>query len=173
MLKKNQISALKYLISVSKEGTTLTKRILWFLLDNFSGKGVCITLTEGKGGFTKKEIQEAAFGLGRMQSVAYSTHLGAIMRVTGRTVFFDFGYGNFDSKRGSSLFNSDGQFAGAPLDTVLEPGYASQGMPLRYTFWLSKEGCYKKAELLKATKRTLNKIDLKNSGLYPHVDGSA
>jgi hypothetical protein len=163
-----QIAALKYLIFKSKDGNELSKRVLAFLIDSSEGltKDVCLSLVAGREGYGAEEIHGAADGAYNMQSCDGTTHLDQVFYVMGSELGFSYCYGDFDSTRADDPFNNDGQFAGVPLSTVSRPGLAAEGMPVRFTFWLSKGNYSRDAELVVATREDLESINLKKPGLY-------
>jgi hypothetical protein len=172
MITQKQIAALKYLIFNAKNGTELSKRILAFLIDRSEGltREVCLTLIEDREGYTKKEIDSAARGVGGMISCNCTTHLSALASLSGSELCFSSHYGDFDPKRSGKKFSSAGIFAGAPLDMVTDPSNAQEGLPMRYTFWLAKKYYSDTAELVTATRADLDLIDLNKSGLYPNSE---
>lgn len=166
MVTKKQISALKYMIFISKNGNELSKRVLAFLIDQSEGltREVCLTLVADREGYTADEIREVAHGVHAMQSANCTTHLHALLSAMGSELTFSVHYGDFDPTRSGDPFNSDGQFFGAGR-AVSRPGLAREDMPLRYTFWLSKEHYSRRAALVVATHSYLEQIVLR-SGLY-------
>lgn len=172
MITQTQIAALKYLIFNAKNGTELSKRVLTFLIDQSQGlkREVCLTLVEDREGYTGKEIDSAARGVSGMVSCNCTTHLGALASLSGSELFFSVHYGDFDPKRSGDKFSSAGIFAGAPLSMVSHPSNAQEGLPMRYTFWLAKKHYSRTAELVTATRKDLDLIDLNKSGLYPNSE---
>lgn len=155
----------------SGNGNELSKRILAFLIEKSTDltKEVCLTLTEGKHGYSADEIRDAAFGISDMQSANGATHLYEIMCVMGSKLSFSLHYGDFNPFRPSPL-NTDGQFAGWPRDKVSDPGACTEGMPLRYTFWLSEDSYSRVAKLVVTNRAELEEIDLTKPGLYPILE---
>ncbi len=174
MFTPKQISALRYMIFNAKNGTELSKRVLAFLIES-SGeitKEVCLSLVADREGYTADEISAAGHGVGSMKSSNGTTHLGQILHVMGSDLRFSFHYGDFDPTRNDDPFNSDGMFAGCENSQVSRPGLSREGMPMRYTFWLSKQDYSPQATLIVATREELERIDLKKPGLYPFFEGS-
>lgn len=167
MVTAKQIAALKYMIFRSKDGTELSKRILAFLIEESKGltRSVCLTLMEGREGYTADEIQTAAHGVSDMLSGNGTTHLHEICLVMGWGVTFSLHYGDFDPSRNGNPMNTDGQFAGVREDQVSRPGLARKGMPLRYTFWFAAKEYSRQAELVIATREKLEQMEIKKSGL--------
>lgn len=175
MTTQNQIAALKYLIFAAKDGTHLSKRILSFLIDESEAltKEVCLSLVANREGYTGEEISAAADGVFRMSNSNCSTHLGEIVCVMGVNLKFSAHYGDFDPSRGDCRLNCDGIAAGRTIQQVYDPGLTREGMPIRYTFWLSKNHYSEQATLVVATLEKLNQIDLAKPGLYPYLEQSA
>lgn len=172
MVTAKQVAALKYLIFKAKDGTETSKRILAFLIeqsDRFTQE-VCCTLTEGHEGFSGEEIHEAAIGVGSMQSSNCTTHIDQVLQVMGCRFSFSVHYGDFNPARKGDPFNTDGIFAGLPEDRVTRPGQVREGLPCRYTFWLSREPYSRKANRVRVKRATLNQIDLLKPGLYPSLE---
>lgn len=163
-----QISALKYMIFNTKDGVDLSKRILAFLIDKSEGltKEVCVSLVKDREGYTEEEISDAGYGVSAMESCNCNTHIHALMCLMGSELQFSFHYGDYDPRRVGDPFNTDGQFAGSKAAFVPDERLLLEGLPLRYTFWLSKESYSRSVELVVATKEKLEQIDLKKSGLY-------
>ncbi len=171
MLTPRQITALRYLIYRSTNGTELSKRILFLLIEasvNFTQE-VCLTLVEDREGFTGTEIHEAALGLGAMQSSNCSTFLDQILIAMGSPFCFSVHYGDFNPSR-PKPFNCDGIFEGWPLEIVSSPDMATAGMPMRYTFWLAETSYTDSANLIVADYDRLNAIDITRPGLYPILE---
>lgn len=172
MVTAKQIAALKYLIFIAKDGTDLSKRVLAFLLDASEGltKDVCLTLVADREGYTADEISAAAYGVDSMKSRNGTTHINQILHAMGIELKFSVHYGDFDPTRTDDPFNSYGQFAGLKAHEATEPGLVREGMPLRYTFWLSKEHYSLQATLVVATREKLEQINLEKPGLYPSLE---
>ncbi len=167
MITEKQIAALRYVIFKAKNGTELTKRILALLIEKSENmtKEVCVTLVEYREGYTKQEIDDAAHGLGAMKSCNCTTHINEIMHVLGSGFRFSVHYGDFDPTR-KKRFCSSGIFSGFPKDVVPMEGLTQEGLPMRYTFWLSKECCSEEATYVATTREELEKFNLGKSGLY-------
>ena len=168
MFTVKQIAALKYMIFKSKDGTELSKRVLAFLIDYSMGltKEVCLTLMEGRDGYTAEEIDKAARGVGAMASSNCCTHVQELLHVMGSDFHFSVHYGDFDPGRTGDPFSSNGMFPGLDVSQVPRPELVIEGMPLRYTFWLAREYYSRKSALVVPTFEQLDRIDLKKSGLY-------
>lgn len=172
MLTTQQVAALKYLIfkAEPQAGSVgdLTKRILAFLIDQSDGltKDVCVTLWDGRDGFTGAEIGHAALFEGRFHSCNCTTHLNVLMVLSGaEDVRFDCHYGHPNNGE----FDTLGQFPGfdpAQTGGVVHPKDA----PIRYTFWLSKGFYSRTATQIPVTREMLNAIDLAKPGLYPELE---
>jgi len=169
---EKQIAALRYLIFRAKNGTDLSKRVLAFLIASSEGltKDVCLTLIENREGYSADEIHEAGRGVGGLQSSCGTTFIDQILIAMGSTLAVSVHYGDFDPSRPSNPFNTDGQFAGWPKDKLSQPESGRTGMPLRYTFWLSKRPYSRQASLVVATREALEKINLKKPGLYTDLE---
>lgn len=172
MFTTKQIAALKYLIFNAKDGTELSKRVLAFLIESSERltKEVCLSLVANREGYTAEEISAAGLGVGCMNSSQGTTHLNEIFDVMKCKLSFSLHYGDFDPTRENDPFNCDGQFAGLDLSKVHRPGLAREGMPTRYTFWLSKKLYSRQATLVIATREELEQINLKQPGLYPELE---
>ena len=170
--KAKQIAALKYMIFVAKNGTELSKRVLGFLIDQSKEltKEVCLTLVADREGYTADEVNAAAYGVDAMKNCNYTTHLNQLLHVMGSELTFSIHYGDFDPARIDDPFNSDGQFVGWDESQVSRPGLIREGMPLRYTFWLSKQLYSRQATLVVAKREKLEQIDLEKPGLYPSLE---
>ncbi|RJO58897.1 hypothetical protein C4546_04840 [Candidatus Parcubacteria bacterium] len=167
MVTARQIAALKYLIFVTRTDIPLTKQILAFLIDRSEEltKDVCLTLVADREGYSGKEIHALALALDEIRS---RIHLNELLLAMGCELIFSFHYGDFDPSRSDKIFSTAGQFAGAPEHLVsTDPELAQEGMPMRYTFWLSRGYYSRQATLVIATRETLEQIDLKRPGLYP------
>lgn len=169
MFTSKQIAALKYIIFKAQNGTELSKRVLAYLIDKSEGltKEVVLTLVANREGYKADEISKAALGVGEMQSSGGPTHINALLDVMGTELKFSFHYGDFDPNRTDDPLNCDGQFPGVPEHKLSRPGLGRKGMPLRYTFWISKENYSRKATLIVTTREELDQINLKKPGLYP------
>lgn len=172
MVTPKQIAALKYMIFIAKNGTDLSKRVLAFLIDQSEEltKDVCLTLVADREGHTADEIRAAAHGVHGMGSCNGTTHLDQLLHVMGSKFSFLYHYGDFDPDRIGNPFSSAGQFAGCSSAQVSNPELLREGMPLRYTFWLSEESYSRHATLVVATREELEQIDLKKPGLYPNIE---
>ena len=174
MVTSKQIAALRFMIFNAKDGTELSKRILAFLIgqSNELTKEVCLTLVANREGYTADQISKAAYGVGNMRSGGGTTHLDEILDVMGSEFGFSVHYGDFDPTRTGDPFNCDGQFAALRnlASSVSDPGTLREGMPLRCTFWFSKQNYSREAALVIATREELEQIDLTRSGLYPSLE---
>src|ERR1700730_10830628 len=105
-----QIAALKYLIAESKNGTDLTKRILFFLIDASKGmtRNVSVGLSQDREGYTAKEIHEAGHGMSSLESCNCTTHLNELTTLMGCRRGFSMHYGAYDAE---GHFSTYGQFA--------------------------------------------------------------
>jgi hypothetical protein len=173
MATRKQIAALKYMIFISRDGVDLSKRVLAFLIDQSEEltREVCLTLVENREGYSADEIDAATHGIDRMMSCNCTTHLNALEEMIGSGLFSYLHYGDFDPTRVGDPFNNDGQFPNCRIDQVMRPGLIMQGMPLRYTFWLSRKPFSWEATQVIATRKELEKINLKSSGLYQYESG--
>lgn len=172
MFKSKQIVALKYMIFRSKDGNELSKQVLALLVDSSERltKDVCLSLVADREGYTIDEISTVVSGVGEMQNSYGTTHINEILDVMGSKLKFSYHYGDFDPSRTDDSFNCDGQFAGHSESKVSRPGLVREGMPLRYTFWLSKDDYSRQATLVVATREDLEQINLKKPGLYPSLE---
>ncbi len=165
MFTSNQIKALKFLIIVSKVGSDLAKRSMLFLIDHSEEltKEVCLSMVEGRKGFDEVDIRDAAT-MDAMNSSNCPTHLHEVMLAMGSKFHFHLHYGDFSPRRMGDKFNNDGQFAGWPVEKVSlnrnPQGLVKEGMPLRYTFWLSRESHSRKATFVPVSLKQLKKIKL-------------
>lgn len=151
MFTEMQIDSLKYLI-LKTDRTDLAKQMMIFLINQSLGltKDVCFTLIAGREGYTAEEIDEAR-RIG-------TDHLFHILRSTGSTLMFTSHYGDFDPARGGDPMNCDGMFAGAEgVVSNPDPAMFKKGMPMRYTFWLAKDGYSRKAELIVTSREEIEK----------------
>ncbi|MEK7570196.1 MAG: hypothetical protein AAB515_02040 [Patescibacteria group bacterium] len=167
---KQTILTLKYLISKSKDGDDIAKRILFFLIDNSNGltEQVSMTLTQDHDGYTKDEIHTAAHKLDYMRSSNGTTHLSEIMLIMGAELGFSTHYGHYNEM---GKLDTEGMFPGCG---ELAPGHENdrEDMPLRYTFWLAEKDYGHSGQgrsLVTPPKQELMKIDMSNSELYPHL----
>ena len=172
MFTSKQIAALRYMIFNAKNGTELSKRVLAFLIDQSEKltKEICLTLVANREGYTADEISDAAYGVHGMKSCNGTTHLDQIFHVMGSKFGFSYHYGDYDPARIDDPFNSAGQFAGCGVRSVTDPELVREGMPLRYTFWLSKKNYSRQAALVIATREELEQINLEKPGLYPTLE---
>jgi hypothetical protein len=172
MFTFKQIAALRYMIFNAKNGTELSKRVLAFLIEASEEltKEVCLSLVADREGYTADEILAAGCGVSSMESCNGTTHLDQILHAMGSELRFSVHYGDFDPARTDDSFNSDGQFAGCSRSQVTRPGLVREGMPLRYTFWLSKTNYSRRATLVVATRELIEQINLKKPGLYPSLE---
>lgn len=168
MITAKQITALKYMIFNAKNGTELSKRVLAFLIDSSEEltKEVCLSLVADREGYTADEISAAGHGVGAMESCNCTTHLCELLDVMGSELSFSVHYGDFDPARANDPFSQAGQFAGWHQ---ADPESRREGMPLRYTFWLSKKNYSRQATLVVATREELEQINLEKPGLYPSL----
>lgn len=157
------------MIFKAKDGTDLSKKILALLIDRSERltKEVCLTLVADREGYNAEEIDSAAHGLGAMQSCNCSTHLDQLLHLMGSGLQFECHYGDFDPNRDGDPFSSAGMFAGFPREMVPDKELIIEGMPVRYTFWLSAQIYSRQATLVVATRENLEQIDLEKPGLYP------
>jgi hypothetical protein len=172
-LQEEQIAALKYLIFRAKNGNCdLSKRILTLLIDKSERltKDVCISLVDNREGYSGEEIENAAVGIDNMLSSLGTTHLDQILHAMNSAFSFRFHYGDYDSSRQDDPFNNDGQFPGWPKDKVQAEGLVLEGMPTRYTFWLSRVPYSRVAEAITISREELDQVDITKSGLYPTLD---
>ena len=169
MISEIQIAALKYLIFKAHNTPDLSKRIMSFLIDQSEKltKEVVLTLIENREDFSGEEIREAAYGIDRMLSSNGATHINEVLLATGSDLDFSIHYGDFDPNREPDHFNNAGQLAGMDRSLVFNPESVREGMPLRYTFWLSIGSYSRTASLVKVDREILEKIDLAKPGLYP------
>lgn len=172
MFTEKQIAALRYMIFNAKDGTELSKRVLAFLIESSERltKEVCLSLVADREGYTADEISAAGYGVGNMESCNGTTHIDQILHAMGSELGVSVHYGDFDPARTDDPFNSDGQFTGWDRSRVSRPGQIREGMPLRYTFWLSKQDYSRQATLVVATREELEQINLKKPGLYRFLE---
>lgn len=172
LVTEKQIAALKYLVFHSRDANDLAKRIVAYLIEQSNGlvDGVCITLCADRQGYSAEEINTAAHHFGGMLSCNCNTHLSALMSAIGSDMHFSHHYGDFNPKR-KRRFSNDGQFAGLPPKIVSGGKRAvKQGMPLRYTFWLSLRPYTTDARFCPVMRKDLDTIDLERPGLYPELE---
>ncbi len=169
MFTSKQIAALRYMIFNAKNGTELSKRVLAFLIESSEEltKEVCLSLVADREGYTADEISAAGHGVGGMDSCNGTTHLDQILAAMGSELSFSVHYGDFDPTHTDDPFSQAGQFAGWP-QADLES--RREGMPMRYTFWLSKKNYSRQAKLVVATREELDQINLEKPGLYPSLE---
>lgn len=172
MFTLKQIAALKYMIFKARNVNGLSKRVLVFLIESSERltKEVCLSLVADREGYTADEIKVAAYGVHDMQSSNGATHVDQILHVMGSELGFSFHYGDFDPARTDDRFNNDGQLASFNRSQVTRDGLIREGMPLRYTFWLSKESYSREAVLVTPTREDLEQINLEKPGLYPSLE---
>jgi hypothetical protein len=168
MFTKRQIAALKYLILKAPVESQIAKLVLTMLIDESEmlTREVCLTLVEGDSGYNADEISYAAHAESAFTSSNCPTHLNEIMKAMGSDLFFCCHYGDFDPLREGNPFSTEGQFAGCSRQQVSDPKLLTEGMPMRYTFWLAREYYSKQAVLVGATRETLEKVDLAKSDPY-------
>ncbi len=175
MATAQQVAALKYLIAVARDGNDLVKRILFFLLDSSDGltEAVSVAFFEGKKGYTKEEISDAAQALAAMQSCNCSTHLDQLMHLVGeKPLFFSVHYGHYNR---AGDFTSEGMFPGEIKERAPGHEHDRDNMPLRYTFWIAEKMYGHSGQghpLLTPSRRKLAAINLKKPGLYPKSEGN-
>ncbi len=171
MITDKQVRALKYLVYKSKYGSDLAKKIFFYLLDKSDNltKEVCVSLVEGLSGYNNDEIHNAAFSVDFMKSCNLTTHLNEIFDAMGSGFNFSTHYGDFDPNR-EDIFNSDGMFVGWDRNQVSREGLIKEGMPMRYTFWLSEDEFSADANLIPFTRYEIDSIDLSKHGLYQFLD---
>jgi len=89
-IKSKQTPALKYIISVSKNGTKLSRRVLWHLIDQSKNlrKDVYLQLRADHEGYTKKQIEAAGISVHNMVSCGYTTHLNELLKAMGSKLSF-------------------------------------------------------------------------------------
>lgn len=172
MFTKKQIAALKYVIFEAKNVSNLSKQISAFLIDRSKKltKDVCLTLVENREGYTAKEINAAVNGIGWMASSSGATHLDQIIIAMGSEFRFAVHYGDFNPRRKGDPFNNAGQFAGVDASKVMDLELTREGMPLRYTFWLSGKYYSRQSKLVIANRQKLEQIDITKPGLYPMIE---
>ncbi len=154
MLTQSQLDALKYLILVSKDGEVLAKKILLHLIAHSERltKEVCLTVIEGREGFTSEEIEKAAYGVHDMQSSNGTTHLSEVMVAMGASMLFNLHSGDFDPDRQGDPFNHEFE----------------KDRRKRYTFWLDRTFYSREATYIPTSKVDLQKVDVRKPNLdYP------
>ncbi len=141
---KRQVAALKYLIIHTDYATDLLKQILLLLIGHSDGltKSVCITVVHGQG-HTENTIMGSAHALRLMNSPSEKTHLDKLLTLTGSKLFFNYHFGDI---------------------------FCSEKMTPRFTFWLSSTKYSTSARQIRATKKRLDRVNIKDSGLYPHIE---
>lgn len=172
MTTPKQIAALKYLIFKQGNICNPSKQVLVFLLDQSSGleEEVCVTVTEDHDGYNADEINLLAHHVGCMQSVNGTLHLNEVMQAMGTDFIFSLHYGDFDPNRPGDKFSSAGQFAGGHRHQVLDPSSIQEGMPMRYTFWLSRTAYTSESRFVQVSRKQLERIDTTKPGLYPSLE---
>ncbi len=172
MVGKRQIAALKYLIS-RQEISDLAKKVAFFLIDNsmLLSQEVCITLTNKGNVWTEEEVQDVVSGFSVMQSSNCGTHLHALMVLSGSGFVFTEHYGNWN--KNLHKLDVTGMFPGWRVDQVSDPKLLIEGMPLRYTFWLSRYDYghrSKEVRFLQPQRTIIENINLKKTGLYSSLE---
>ena len=164
-----QFAALRYMIFNSTDGTELSRQILAFLIDQSKGltKEVVLTLVAGREGYSALEINQAAYGVERMESCRCSTHTGELFKLMGSEFSFSVHYGGYDPSRAGDPFSSDGLLK---RPSELRRLGATPEVSPRYTFWLSRDQYSRKAKLVVANREVLERINLKKPGLYPSTE---
>lgn len=170
MATAKQVAAIKYLVTRSHDANKLAKRIALHLLDASGGlhTDVCLSLVEGREGFSAVEVSDAGHSFARMLSMNLSTHLNQVMVAAGTGMHFTVHFGDYDPARASDPFDNSGQFAGWPEDKLSEPRLALKGTPMRYSFWLAATSYSRTARLAPAGRTELEAIDLTRTWLYDH-----
>lgn len=148
MINKKQVDALKYLILRSKDASELTKKILFFLLEqsNLLRKAVYTSVVETKDGFSKENAIETYNGVHDMKSSQAFTHLNEIMVAMGSDFLFYVHAG---------AYQADGEFK--EYEKILS-----------YTVWLSDKRYDGTAKRIDIKKDTLDEMVLV-SDLYEKV----
>lgn len=174
MFTPKQISALRYLIFIAKDGTELSKRVLAFLIESSEGltKDVCVSLVADREGYTADEIVNAGYGFDNMNSCNSTTHLNQILHVMGSELTSSVHYGDFNPAPTGDPFNCDGIFAGYDRSSVIRPGLANVGMPLRYTFWLAKKKVLTTSNTCSYYSQRARKDRSKEARVVPNVGAS-
>lgn len=169
MVTERQIHALKYLISNARDGSSMVKQILWFLIDQSKSltEEVCVTLTQDCGGFERQEIHRDALTMSSLTSSNCTTHIDQILIAMGTEFCFSVHYGNFDE---DGKFNPSGMFSGIPRSMVSDESLTVVNAPMRYTYWLAKKGYSGTARVIPVSRAELVAIDLSKPGLYPHFE---
>lgn len=172
MAGQKQISALKYFIYKSKDCPDLTKRVVWYLIDQSAQltEEVCLTLYADCLVWQRDEVEQAARGMHDLQSSNGTTHLHALLSLMGCDLDFSYHYGDYDPTRSDDPFSSAGQFAGWDRSKVQDDDVIREGMPLRYTFWLARDSYSRTAKLVFPKRVELETIDLASPGLYPSIE---
>ena len=144
-----QIAALKYLIAKSKDASELSKQVMFYLIDQSEGfsKEVAISFSGRTGDYSNEEAMDIVFGVHDMESSNGSTHLDALMKLSGCVFTFSQHGGHY--KKG--IFNA--RTTGG-------------------TVWLSKNNYgHNTNELIilpTPKKDEIQKINLKKNGLYKY-----
>jgi hypothetical protein len=167
MATDKQIAALKYLITKSKQGNDLVKKILWLLIDASENltRPVSISLVEKESGFTADELRSAAISWKTMVSCNLTTHLHALCELAGTNLFFSAHYGAYEE---SGEFSTEGMFSGIPREMASGHENDRDNMPVRYTFWLAEKtyGHSGQGHPVKATREEIETIDIYHDYLY-------
>lgn len=141
MFTEKQITAVKYLITASRDGYALSRQIMCLLVDHSERltKEVCVALLEGDQGFTSREINDVAHGVSILTSARGGTYVDQIMILMGTAFHF------------------------RTLCVREESGL------MRCTFWLSEKPFSEKARIVHVTRATLAAA-LEKSALYPALE---
>ncbi len=169
MITARQVAALKYLIAASRHGTDAAKQLIWFLIENSAhlSKEVCVTLTEGKEGYSEDEIRALAMSLNQITRTSGTTHLNEILKVMGVEMSFSLHFGHFGA---DGEVDSSGIFPGVPPEKVSDPKLTNLNMPCRYTFWLAFSHFARSAECVPVTRKQIETFDLSRPGMYPELE---
>jgi len=169
-LSKKQISAIKYLITRSPDGSKFIKQILWHLLDKSNGctRNVAFTFKEGEE-YQRDFVKSHSSTFSSMCSCNGTTHLHQIMDAAVANGFnFSLHYGSYTKDGFSSL----GQFPGMkpPQTTKVHPKWA----PMRFTIWLTDRSYGHESELtlVRVRREQLEDIQLDKPDLYPLIEKS-
>lgn len=174
MFTAKQIAALKFLLYNANVRNQTTKQILALLINRSRklAKEVCLTLVQDRDGYTAEEIDAAAKTVSILLSSNSTTHLNEVLKAMGSDFVFSVHYGDFNPSRSKDQFSAEGMFAGFDKSQVSDGKLLTEGMPLRYTFWLAKDYYSRQAVLVKATRDSFEKINLGRPGLYPNIEVS-
>ena len=145
-LKKNILNSTR---------SELSKKMLIFLL-NESRKlttEVCLSLTDKCNGYDATQIRSLTDDFNEV-------NLTEFLKLIKSKFIFNLHYGNIIKGDTENKLNTDGMFAGIERSFVTSDEFIREGMPLRYTFWLSKKLYSKEAKILKITKEKLEQIKL-------------